>query len=662
MQIPLLQDIVILLGLSVGIIYLFQRLRLPIILGFLATGILFGPAGLGFIQASHDIEILAEIGIILLLFIIGLEFSLSDLARIKKVVFIGGLTQVMLTIILVTAVLSAAGLSLPHAVFFGFLISLSSTAIVLSILQGKGLMTSPQGKISLGILIFQDIIVVPMMLLTPMLAGQGGNIVTSLGILILKVVGVVVVLLLSARFVVPRLLEAIAGTRSRELFLISIVVICFAVAWGTSSIGLSLSLGAFMAGLVISESEYSHQATGLIIPFREIFSSFFFVSIGMLLDLSFVMAHLPLVLLLTAGIFLLKFILVTTASLVLRYPIRTGLLVGFTLFQVGEFSFILADVGLENNLIGHDPYQYFLSVSILTMAMTPFVMNGADRLASLLLRGRRLEESINRTMVTHGLEESQVEELHDHLIIIGYGLNGRNLASIARQARIPYVIVDVNSENVREGKKNGEPILYGDATNPYILEHIQVYKSRVAVIAISDAVATRKVVSSIRQLCNTVHILVRGRFLHEAGDYFKLGASEVISEEFESSVEIFVRVLHQYYIPETDVRTYVTGIRDEHYQMLRPRSSERQNELELPGWHDYNTLCMRIQTTSPEIIHKPLKDSMIKNKYNVTVLAVQRNEELITDVNAHTTLEPGDVVHAFGAQQDLENFKGVVSH
>ncbi len=661
MHIPLLQDIVIMLGLSVGIIYLFQRLRLPIILGFLATGVIFGPGGFGFIQASHDIEIMAEIGVILLLFIIGLEFSLGDLARIKRVVFVGGMSQVLLTIASTTGVLLLAGMDSDKAVFMGFLISLSSTAIVLSLLQSSGLMNSPQGKVSLGILIFQDIIVVPMMLFTPMLAGSGGDLLTELGILIIKVIVVVALLLLSARYVVPRLLEAIARTRSRELFLISIVVICFAVAWGTSSIGLSLSLGAFLAGLVISESEYSHQATGLIIPFREIFSSFFFVSIGMLLDISFVLEHMVYVLLITFGVFTGKFLIVVLSTLILRYPIRTSLVVGFTLFQVGEFSFILATVGMENALLSDDVYQYFLSVSILTMAITPFIMKGAESLASRLLRRGQLEERINRTVDANAPVEERTEDLHDHLVIIGYGLNGQNLADIARHAGIPYVILDVNMENVRNGREKGEPILHGDATNPYILEHIHIYKARVAVVAISDTSATRKVVSAIRNLCNTVHIMVRGRFLHEAHDYFKLGATEVISEEFESSVEIFVRVLQHYYIPEEDVRDYVTRIRDDHYQMLRPRSDTKVNELQLPAWHDYNTLSMRLGASCQDIVHHSLKEAKIKNKYNVTILAVQRNETLIIDVHASTTLEPGDIIHAFGAQKDLEAFRDMVS-
>src|SRR5690606_11778749 len=434
MEIPLLQDIVILLGLSVVVIFLFQKLKLPTILGFLATGIAFGPYGFGLIKASHDIEILSEIGVILLLFIIGLEFSLASLAKIKKVVFIGGATQVLLTIGAVVAATMALGFVFNEALFIGFLVSLSSTAIVLSLLQSSGMINSPHGKVALGVLIFQDIIVVPMMLLTPMLAGEGGNIWVELGLLVAKAAAVIVAVSISARYLVPKLLQAIVKTRSQELLVISIVVICFAVAWITSSIGLSLALGAFMAGLTISESEYSHQATGLIIPFREIFASFFFVSIGMLLDISFFVEHIGLVLLITAAVFVLKFVIIVFSSGILGFPARTSLLSGFTLFQVGEFAFILAAVGIKYGVLSDEPYQYFLAVSVLTMALTPFVMQASDKLSILLVSKSRLKH-VKMDGTNTGMGEVS-EGLKDHLIIIGYGLNGRHMADIAKNAGI----------------------------------------------------------------------------------------------------------------------------------------------------------------------------------------------------------------------------------
>ncbi|WP_417608318.1 cation:proton antiporter [Owenweeksia hongkongensis] len=653
MEIPLLQDIVILLGLSVVVIFLFQKLKLPTILGFLATGIAFGPYGFGLIQASHDIEILSEIGVILLLFIIGLEFSLASLAKIKKVVFIGGASQVLLTIGAVVAATMALGFGLNESLFIGFLVSLSSTAIVLSLLQSSGMMNSPHGKIALGILIFQDIIVVPMMLLTPMLAGEGGNIWVELGLLIAKAVAVIVAVLISARYLVPKLLQAIVKTRSRELFIISIVVICFAVAWITSSIGLSLALGAFMAGLTISESEYSHQATGLIIPFREIFASFFFVSIGMLLDISFFVEHIGFVLLITLAVFVLKFTIIVFSSAILGFPARTSLLSGFTLFQVGEFAFILAAVGVSYNLLTDEPYQYFLAVSVLTMALTPFVMQASDKLSTALVNKSRFKH-VKMNGANAGMEEVS-EELKDHLIIIGYGLNGRHLAEIARNAEIPYAIIDINTDNVELGKSKGEPIFFGDASNPYMLEHLHVYKARVAVVAISDPPATRKVVSSIRSICNTVHVIARTRFFGETNEYLKLGASEVISEEFETSVEIFTRVLHQYLVPEADITNYVQGVRKENYEMLRPFFNGNAN-LGLPDWQDLKVISIRVETSNEEIVGVPLSEAKLRNKYGISVMAIYRNDEVqkVVDPSAH--LEKGDLVYVFGSPEAIGEF------
>ncbi|MFZ6051400.1 cation:proton antiporter domain-containing protein [Halocola ammonii] len=661
MEIPLLKDIVILLGLSIAVIFIFQKLKLPSILGFLATGVLFGPSALGFIEATHEIEILSEIGIILLLFIIGLEFSLAELSRIKKVVFLGGASQVLLTTGLVYLVMLALDMNHNQAVFYGFLVSMSSTAIVLSILQKQGMMNSPHGKIALGILIFQDIIVVPMMLLTPMLAGESGNLWKEVGILAVKVVAVIAITLISSRYLVPRLLKAIVGTKSRELFIISIVVICFAVAWGTSQIGLSLSLGAFLAGLIISESEYSHQATGLIIPFREIFSSFFFVSIGMLLDVTFFVENIAWVLLLTIGVFVLKFVILFISSGILKFPIRTNLMNGFTLFQVGEFAFILAAVGMNYDLLGDEPYQYFLSMSILTMALTPFVINFSDKATNKMLtrgilkNGRKASPSAAKVAD----EKDDHEELTDHLLIIGYGLNGQHLADIAKEAEIPCAIVDINSQNVEVGRQKGHKVFFGDASNPYILDQLHIHRARVAVVAISDPPATKKVITSMRTICNTVHILVRSRFLSETETFLKLGASEVISEEFETSVEIFTRVLHQFLVPEENVHNYVQAVRKENYKMLRPYFAQNVN-LGLPSWQDLKVVSLKIETSDESIVGLPLSEAKLRNRFGISVMAIYRDEEAHTIVDPTFELRTHDLVYIFGSPESVQEFGNAV--
>jgi monovalent cation:H+ antiporter-2, CPA2 family len=378
MDVSLLLDIVIIFGLSVVVTLLFQKIKLPTLLGYLMTGIIAGPYGLSLIKATAEVDHLAEIGVIFLLFLIGIEFSLKQLLSIRRAVFLGGSIQVASTVAI--TFLSYYFFSYPweKAVFMGFLLSLSSTAIVLKILGDKGEMHTPHGRIALAILIFQDLLVVPMMLLTPLLAGVQDNITLSLLDLAWKLVLVLVLVFVGARYLVPKLLFEVAKTRSQDLFILTTLLICFAIALLCYQIGLSLALGAFLAGLIISESEYSHQATGNITPFREIFTSFFFVSIGMLLDVSFLMSHLLYIIVLTLVVMTAKTITAAIAGWALDYPPRTIFKTGLTLFQVGEFAFILSRSGIEYGLLDADTNQYFLSISILTMALTPIVMNKSE--------------------------------------------------------------------------------------------------------------------------------------------------------------------------------------------------------------------------------------------------------------------------------------------
>ncbi len=652
-QIPFLNEIVVVLGLSILVIFFFQKLKLPAILGFLATGIVFGPHALGLAQAGEEIEVLSEIGVILLLFIIGLEFSLKQLMSIKKIVLVGGALQVGLTIFVTAGIVYLLGFELNKAVFVGFLFALSSTAIVLKMIQEKGLMRSPQGRIAIGILIFQDVIVVPMMLLTPILSGQEGNVVEALLIMLAKFVFVIVMVYVSARYLVPRLLHEIARTRSRELFLITIIVICFAVAYITSMLGLSLALGAFMAGLCISESEYSHQATGLIIPFREIFTSFFFVSIGMLLDLTFLIDHIVVILLLTVGAFLLKFVVLLVTTVALRYPLKTGLVVGFTLFQVGEFAFILSATGVQYNIIDGNIYQYFLAISILTMALTPFAIDYAEILASKLMRSPMGRLDFGGSNPDVSPVESNMSELKNHLIIIGYGMNGKNVATVAREAGIPYVIVDMGADAVREARLKDEPIIFGDANNAHILEMLHVYRAQVAVVAISEHEAAVGIVTNIRDICKTVHVIARCNTIAQSEELLNAGASEAVSEKFETSVEVFARTLNQFLVNADEIDDYVDLIRRDTYSSLRSSFHVyKKNSLELKEVHT-KTLILGDRCPFSD---KHLCEASMLTKNRVRVSGIVRNGKLKSDIDGDTLMHPGDEVVLIGKEQDLKSF------
>ncbi|MEX0810579.1 MAG: cation:proton antiporter [Chitinophagales bacterium] len=660
MEIPILKEIVIILSLSVLLILIFQRLKLPSILGLLLAGMVAGPYGLSLVKASHEVEMLSEIGVIFLLFVIGIEFSLKGLMAIKKTVLLGGFVQVFGTIAAVFGIASALGLSWNEALFLGFLLSLSSTAIVLKLLQSKGELTTPNGRIAIGILIFQDVIVVPMMLVAPMLTDQSGNVAMELIMMAVKVIVVIAIVVLMARYVVPKTLEMVVKTRSQELFILTIIVLCFATAWLTSVAGLSLALGAFFAGLVISESDYSHQATANILPFREIFISFFFVSIGMLLNIGFFLENIHWIVLLTLAVILLKSIIVGLAAFVLRYDAKTILISAFTLFQVGEFAFLLSTTGLKYNLITDDLYQYFLATSILSMAITPFVYNKSSELAAWFLRApltSKIGQKLGNSDKIKASEEFEPETLKDHLIIIGYGLNGKNLSRAANSANIPYVIIELNPETTQEMKIKGEPIVYGDARQHAILHHVHAHEARVAVVAISDPEATKAVVGQLRLLSKSIYIIVRTRYIKEMEELTRLGANEVIPEEFETSIEIFSRVLKKYLVTEHKVRAFVDHIRSQNYDLLinqdQSKATPESLFFDIPK---IDIASLRVEQENNKIVGKSFIESNLRRNFGITVLAIKRGNDYIPQPEPDEKVKQDDVLFVFGKTEDIHKF------
>lgn len=657
MGIPLLNDIVIIFVLSIVILFICHRLRIPAIVGFLLAGILAGPYGLGLVKAVHEVELLAEVGVVLLLFTIGIELSLKKLLQIKKSVLMGGSIQVLLTFLVTFVIARQLGQPVGNSIFIGFLISLSSTAIVLKLLQERAEVDSPHGRTALGILIFQDIIIVPMILITPLLAGATGNIGESILILIAKGIGIIGLVIVSAKWIVPQVLYQIARTRSRELFILSIVVICLAVAWITSSAGLSLALGAFLAGLIISESEYSHQALGSILPFRDVFTSFFFVSIGMLLDVGFLFRQPGTIALIILSVLVLKSIIACFATVLLGFPFRTSILVGLALSQVGEFSFILSKTGVEHGLLAGNIYQMFLAFSILSMAATPFIITLAPRLADIILRlplPKRLISGFNP------IPEIKVKRKKDHLIIIGFGMNGRNVARAASIAGIPYAIIEMNPETVRSEHAKGEPIYYGDSTQEVVLQHANIKDARIVVTAINDPAATRRITEVIRRISPKVHLIVRTRYLQEMKPLYELGANEVIPEEFETSVEIFTRVLAKYLIPKDKIEGLVAEIRSDGYEMFRSlyRKSLSVSDLkfQLP---DVEISTLKVAERSP-LVGKSIAEINLRKRFGVTVLAIRRNSQILSNPHADTQFLSDDTLVVLGLPEKIANLMGFI--
>ncbi|HMM38882.1 MAG TPA: cation:proton antiporter [Desulfovibrio sp.] len=654
MELPFFREFVIIFGLSIAVIYSCYKIKLPPIVGFLITGVLAGPYGFGLVKAVHEVETIAEIGVVLLLFTIGLELSLGELARLKKPVFLGGAAQVLLTIIVFDGLAVSLGYEPGQATFFGFLVALSSTAIVLRILQQRAEMNSPHGRVSLSILIFQDLIIVPMMLLMPYLSGKSPALGSSLLYLTLQGGGLILLVFFLARKIVPRILRLIVGTRSRELFLLTTLALCLSIAWLTSCMGLSLSLGAFMAGLIMSESEYSLSALEGILPFRDVFTSIFFISVGMLLNVQFLLDNPLLVAGVTFSVLLLKALLAGLAAFILGYPLRPAILVGLALCQVGEFSFVLAKTGLGFGLLSPDTYQLFLSASILTMALTPLLIaispQAADRILRLPLPSLMRKRSFEREMeqVCHA-----GCDLRDHIVIIGFGVGGRHLARAAKTAGIPYTILEMNPDTVRTASAAGEPIAYGDATQPAVLEHAGIQHARVVVVVVSDPAAIRRITDTVHRVKPSIHIIVRTRFVSEVEPLRALGANDVIPEEFETSVEIFTRALTRYMVPRAEIERFTEEIRSESYDMLRQVNIASEPLAALSRYftgYDVSGLtveegCMLDGLT--------LEATGLRKTHGLTVVAVRRGGDMLANPDGTLRLEAGDVAYVFGSSADI---------
>ncbi|MDR9400527.1 MAG: cation:proton antiporter [Psychroflexus sp.] len=659
MHLPILTDLLILFSFSIVIVFLLQRLKLPSIIGFLITGVIIGPHGLAILDAKEEIDVLSEIGVILLLFVIGMELSLKQLASMRKTVFIGGALQVGLTILIAGMVYYLLGNSIAEAIFVGFLFSLSSTAIVLNIYQKRNEMNTPQGKNALAILIFQDVIVVPMMLFTPLIAGEDEAIVIEVLSLVVKSVIVVVLTVISARYLVPPLLHQVAKTKNKELFLLTTITLCFAVAFLTNLAGLSLALGAFIAGLIISESPYSYQATSSILPFRELFTSIFFISVGMLLDVSFFINHVAVILLLVIIVFIVKSIVVATAMKLIHNTNQNAILTGLALFQVGEFAFIISKVGIEYELLNPVTNQYFLSVSVVSMLITPFVIIFSEKIAVKLIGDQQLK--VKDKLASNVENEISItdEDISNHLIIIGYGVNGRNLAKAAYLSKIPYLVVDYDADIVKEETKKGIPIIFGDASEEEILQKLHLKSARSVVIAIADLSVSKDILKNIRSINSSVYVLVRTRYVKATADLLALGADEVIPEEFETSINLFSKVMHNFLVPEDDIHDYVEQIRSDHYELF---DSTRNLPLTYRDktYPDFNITCLQVNRDTGKLIGKSLAEIGLRVNYGVQVLSIQRGKETIDQVTAEDKILKGDKLYVQGKPENIETFHRLI--
>ena len=649
-----LANLLVIFTASIAVVFVFHQFRLPSIAGFLVAGALIGPYGLNLISDIETVRALAEIGIVLLLFTIGIEFSLVHLVSMRRLIFLAAPIQVggVLCIAWLGAML--AGLSWQQGVFWGFLFSLSSTAIVLKTLAERGDSDSIHGRATIGILVFQDLAVVPMMLLTPILGGQSDGSALAILLTLGESVLVVALVIAASWYLVPKVLGHIVRSRSRELFLLTIIVSCLGIAWLSSLGGLSLALGAFIAGLVISESEYSHQAMAEVLPFRDSFNSLFFVSIGILMDWRVLFSHPLPVAGLLAAVLLVKFVAGAGAVLLAEVPLRSAIMVGIALAQVGEFSFLLAQQGQESGFLRGDPYQVFLAVSVLSMIVTPFLMQWSPHLARRAEAWQRLRHWLPSHTTGHVVQtEGKQVRVKDHVIIVGYGLNGRNLARVLGETEIPYLALDLDGDIVSREAKHGVPVYYGDGTNPNVLRHMKIEDAKVLVVAISDPFITRRAVQVAKGLNPQLHVVVRTRYLRELEELHQLGADDVVPEEFETSIEIFSLVLQTYKLPQEFVMQKAKQIRREGYALLR-RSElpELSHHLRGGTLADAAVETFRIDDDSPAQ-GKTLAEIALRPRTGASVIAWTRAGVTQANPSENTRLMAGDIVVLIGSRAQI---------
>lgn len=637
-----LQQSVTILAAAVAVILVCARLRIPSVVGFLLTGILIGPSVLGLVGNRAQVELFAEIGVVFLLFSIGLEFSLERLRQIRRFFFLGGSLQGVLTLAGIVLLAVLAGFELRRGIFFGFLVVLSSTAVALKLYADRRELDAPQGKVLIGILLFQDFLIVPMIVLTPVLAGAVDAGPLAIAGRFLGSLLVVALVFAVARYGMPRLLHLLVRTGIREVLVLAALGACLGMALLTEALGFSLALGAFIAGIIISESEYSHQVVAEVVPFRDVFNSLFFISVGMLLDVPFALAHSLPVLVLAGTILTVKAGAAAGAVALVGFPARIMILVALGLAQVGEFSFVLLAVGREHGLIDRDLFQTFIAASILTLLAAPVLVGLAPRLAAWLSRGRTAEAAAEPP-----------GGLRNHVVIVGFGVNGRNLAHVLKAAQIRYRVVELDAGLVRQGLRAGEPVVYGDATRREILEHAGVPTAGAVVFGISDLEAVRRAIPLARSLNPGLYILVRTRLVDETEDLLRRGADEVVAQELETSIEIFTRVLERYHVPRNVIRAETRLLRAEGYLMMRTPADTGLSAALIDALSAGTTDVFRLDGASAAA-GKSLREIDLRRRTGASLLAVVRDGTSHPNPGADFRLESGDDLVLMGSHQEME--------
>lgn len=653
----LIVDLVTVLAAAAAGGLLAALLRQPILLGYLLAGMVVGPAGLGLIKELIQVETLAQFGVAFLLFALGVEFSFSELKKVKGISLGGGTLQILLTIgVTALASLFMGWVTSPaQGVFLGGILSLSSTAVVLKCLMERNETTTPHGQVMLGILVVQDLALGVMLAVLPALDKPAEEIGLAIGWALLQTGIIALGAVVAGIWVIPRLLRLLARTESRELFLLGIVALCLGIALLTEHLGLSIEMGAFVAGLMISEVEYADQTLTYVEPLRDIFASLFFAAIGMLIDPVFLWNNLELILGLVAMVFVGKFLIVTPLVMLFRYPLKTALITGLGLAQIGEFSFVLASEGQALGLVSRRVYLLILGTTAVTLVLTPFVLRLVPRLFALAESLPWLKDYLEKTDVPIAVSEDL--PLRDHVVVCGYGRIGRNIVQLLRDHNYPVLVIDQSEQRIQEVREANIPYIYGNAASLHVLEKAGVETAKGMAVALPDAMSTRLCIKRALELTPDLDVVVRATQDKDIELLYQLGAREVVQPEFEASLELSSHLLTGIGLPLPIIQREMQQIRNSHYLELRSERPSYQVSRELKeATQDMNNRWFTLPEQSP-LVGMTLEETDLRRLTGVSLMAIQRSDgEEIDYPDGKIPLQAGDRLLIVGETNEIAAF------
>lgn len=647
-----LGSLVIIFALTLPISYIFHRLHCPAVVGYILTGVFIGPHALGFIKDVHDIEILSEIGIVLLLFTVGMELSLSTLLSNLKTILASGFAQFFLNCGLFTSAGLMLNLEFKQSLFLGSLLALSSTAIVLKAYTDRGELDTFHGQICAGVLLFQDLLVIPLMLIAPFLTGVEELNTRNLGLVLLKSAIGISAIFIIAKLAVPRVLNVFIKLRDREMMLLLIILICMMGAWGAQEFGLSLAMGAFVVGLILSESEYCHHLVSDILPFRDFFSSLFFISIGMMLKLSFVGEHFFTVMGITMAVFILKGAVNIISIYLVERSWYRSIVSGGRLNQVGEFSFVMLGGYVGSSVVPEHIFQAFLACSVLTMLCTPLLIPVSASLAKRVIRFN--PESAPDLS---GLSP----QIHGHVIVVGFTHIGQYLCRILKETHIPFIIIDLDHETISAAQAQGLKAVYGDLSRPNILELAGIKHAKSIVYTTGSSAAIKTSIMAARERNSQIYILVQSGSTQEVVDYLSLGVNRVISSEFETTVEMFSRILTEFEVPDNLISHYVEMARVEGYGMFRGIKMDESHMKDFYAHLAKSTTITYMVLESSPWVGVSLGEMDLANKTGAVIISLIRGQKYFTNPEEQHIIQANDLLVLVGSHRQLDKSKAVLN-